>query len=381
VAELRVLQVGKFYPPDEGGMETHLEGLCRHMRAHADLEVLVASRTRRTVHEVIAGVPVTRVGTLATIRSAPICPELRWRIRDSQADIVHLHHPNPSAFLSYLLSGHRGRLIVTYHSDVVQQRLLNMIYEPIVRAVLQRADAIIVSSQEYLDSSPMLGRYADRCVVIPMAIDPEQFAVADAAAVAAIRQAYGDRVILTVGRLVYYKGMEFLMRAMPDIRAHALVVGQGPMRDALELEARALGVAGRVTFLGHVPDTAPYYHAADVFVLPSHLRSEAFGIVQLEAMASGIPVVNTRIPSGVPGVSVDGLTGLTVAPGDPGALADAVNALLDQPARARALGEAGRRRVGERYTLEGMTERTLALYTRVLAGTGSRSRRRGRGRA
>ena len=381
MAELRVLQVGKFYPPDEGGMETHLEGLCRHMRAHADLEVLVASRTRRTVHEVIAGVPVTRVGTLATIRSAPICPELRWRIRDSQADIVHLHHPNPSAFLSYLLSGHRGRLIVTYHSDVVQQRLLNMIYEPIVRAVLQRADAIIVSSQEYLDSSPMLARYADRCVVIPMAIDPEQFALADAATVAAIRQAYGDRVILTVGRLVYYKGLEFLMRAMPDIRAHALVVGQGPMREALEVEARALGVAGRVTFLGHVPDTAPYYHAANVFVLPSHLRSEAFGIVQLEAMASGIPVVNTRIPSGVPGVSVDGLTGLTVAPGDPGALADAVNALLDQPARARALGDAGRRRVGERYTLEGMTERTLALYTRVLAGPGSRSRRRGRGRA
>lgn len=380
MAELRVLQVGKFYPPDEGGMETHLEGLCLHMRAHADLEVLVASRTRHTVHEVIDGVPVTRVGTLATVRSAPICPELRWRIRDSRADIVHLHHPNPSAFLSYLLSGHRGRLIVTYHSDVVQQRLLNMIYEPIVRAVLQRADAIIVSSQEYLETSPMLERYVDRCVVIPMAIDPERFALADAAAVAAIRQTYGDRVILTVGRLVYYKGLEFLVRAMPEIRAHALVVGQGPMRDPLEAEARGLGVAGRVTFLGHVPDTAPYYHAADVFVLPSHLRSEAFGIVQLEAMASGVPVVNTRIPSGVPGVSVDGLTGITVAPGDPGALAVAVNALFDEPTRARAMGDAGRRRVAERYSLEGMTERTLALYARVLTGMGSRSRRRGRGR-
>jgi len=162
VAELRVLQVGKFYPPDEGGMESHLEGLCRHLSPHARLEVLVASRSRQTTHETIDGVSVTRVGTVATIRSAPVCPELRWRIRQSDADVIHLHHPNPSAFLSYLVSGHRGRLIVTYHSDVVQQRLLNAVYEPIVRAVLARADAIIVSSQEYMDTSPMLERYRVR---------------------------------------------------------------------------------------------------------------------------------------------------------------------------------------------------------------------------
>ncbi|HUX33552.1 MAG TPA: glycosyltransferase [Gemmatimonadaceae bacterium] len=381
MAELRVLQVGKFYPPDEGGMESHLEGLCRHLSPHARLEVLVASRSRQTTHETIDGVSVTRVGTVATIRSAPVCPELRWRIRQSDADVIHLHHPNPSAFLSYLVSGHRGRLIVTYHSDVVQQRLLNAVYEPIVRAVLARADAIIVSSQEYMDTSPMLERYRDRCVVIPMAIDPERFATADPEAVSAIRHAHGDRLVLAVGRLVYYKGLEFLVRAMGAVRGHALVIGQGPMRESLEAEARALGVSDRVTFLGHVPDPIPFYHAAQVFALPSHRRSEAFGIVQLEAMAAGLPVVNTRIPSGVPGVSVDGLTGITVSPGDPAALAAALNALLDDPGRARHLGDAGRRRVVERYSLEGMTQRTLALYTSVLAGEGPRSRRRARGRA
>ncbi len=374
--ELRVLQVGKFYPPEEGGMETHLEGLCRHMRDRAHVEVLVAARSRRTAHEVVDGVSVTRVGTWATVRSAPLCPDLRRLIRDSQADVVHLHHPNPSAFLSYLASGHRGRLVVTYHSDVVQQRLLNIVYDPIVRAVLRRADAIIVSSQEYLDTSTMLERYRDRCVVIPMAIDPDGYTAADAVAVAAIRNRFGDRIVLAVGRLVYYKGLEFLIRAMQRIQGHALIVGQGPERERLAAEAEALGVSDRITLLGHVPDTRPYYHAARVFALPSHLRSEAFGIVQLEAMAAGLPVVNMRIPSGVPGVSVDGVTGLTVPPGDPTVLADAVNRLLDDPALAARLGAAGRRRVAERYSLGGMTERTLAVYARVMTEGGRRVRGR-----
>jgi glycosyltransferase involved in cell wall biosynthesis len=380
MADFSVLQVGKFYSPDEGGMETHLEGLCRHMSAHARVEVLVSSRGRQTTHEVVDGVSVTRTGTIATLRSAPLCPDL-WRlIRASTADVIHLHHPNPSAFLSYLLSGHRGHLIVTYHSDVVQQRLLNVIYEPIVRAVLRRADAIIVSSQEYMNSSSMLERYRDRCEVISMAIEPERFIRADPETVSRIRRVYGDRIVLAVGRLVYYKGLEYLVRAMRNVRGHALIIGQGPMHDPLVAEAEAARVADRVTLLGHVPDPTPYYHAARIFALPSHLRSEAFGIVQLEAMAAGLPVVNTRIPSGVPGVSLDGVTGITVPPGDPESLAAAINALLDDPERATELGEAGRRRVVERYSLEGMTERTLALYRRVLAGEGPRSRRRARGR-
>jgi glycosyltransferase involved in cell wall biosynthesis len=378
MAEFRVLQVGKFYPPDEGGMESHLEGLCQGIRDRTRLEVLVSSRTRRTVHEIAGGVPVTRVGTVATVRSAPICPQLRRRIAHSGADIVHLHHPNPSAFLSYLLSGYRGRLIVTYHSDVVQQRWLNLIYEPIVRAVLKRADAIIVSSQEYMDTSPMLDQYRARCVIIPMAVDPQRFAVADPDAVAAIRQAYGDRLVLAIGRLVYYKGLEFLVRAMQMVRGRAIVIGQGPMRASLVAEAQGLGLSERITFLGHVPDPLPYYHAAQVFVLPSHMRSEAFGIVQLEAMASGLPVVNTQIPSGVPAVSIDGITGITVPPADPTSLAMAINALLDSPTLAGRLGALGRLRVMDRYSLEGMTARTFALYERVLARDEPLARRRTR---
>jgi rhamnosyl/mannosyltransferase len=339
------------------------------------VEVLVAARGRRTTHEKLNGVSVTRVGTIATLRSAPLCPELPWRIHRSPADIVHLHHPNPSAFAGYLLSGHRGCLVVTYHSDIVQQRLLGAVYEPIVNAVLRRAAATIVSSQAYIDTSPTLARYADRCVVLPMSIDENGLKTVDAQAVARIRAAYGDRIVLTVGRLVYYKGLEFAIRAMKRVNGHLLIVGQGPLRDSLAAEARRAGVADRVTLLGHVPDTTPYYHAAAVFALPSHLRSEAFGIVQLEAMASGIPVVNTWIPSGVPSVSLDGVTGLTVAPADPDALAGALTALLDDPVRRKEFGLAGQRRVAEEFSLNHMAERTLALYARVLAQRPSRSRR------
>ncbi|HVZ77001.1 MAG TPA: glycosyltransferase [Gemmatimonadaceae bacterium] len=376
--DVRVLQVGKYYPPDEGGMETHLEGLCRVLRDYVTLDVVVASHSAHTTNEVIDGVPVTRMATIATVRSAPICPTLPWRIRSARADIVHLHHPNPSAFASYLASGHRGPLVVTYHSDVVQQQLLNVVYEPIVRGVLRRADAVIVSSTAYMRGSPMLQRHSDRCVEIPMAIDPAAYATADPAAVARIRQAYGDRIVLAVGRLVYYKGLEYLIRAMSRVDARLVIVGQGPMRAALEAEARSVGVADRVTFVGHVADTTPWYHAASVFALPSHLRSEAFGIVQLEAMASGIPVVNTNIPSGVPEVSRDGETGLTVPPADPQALAAAINRLLNDPGLRHTLGVAGRQRVAEEFSLQSMGERTRALYADVSARHASRSRRRGR---
>ena len=376
MAELRVLQVGKFYPPDEGGMETHLEGLCRHLLGRVDLEVLVASRTRRTVNDLVDGVPVTRLATWLTLQNAPLCPEMPGRMRRSRADIVHLHHPNPSAFLSYLASGHRGRLVVTYQSDIVKQRRLNRVYEPIVHAVLRRAAAITVGAQEYLDTSPILPHYRDRCVVIPLAVERSQYATADPEAVAAIRARFGERMILAVGRLVYYKGLEYLVRAMRDVDGHAVIVGQGPMRESLSTLAASLGVQGRVTLVGHVRDTAPYYHAARVFALPSHLRSEAFGIVQLEAMASAIPVVNTRIPSGVPSVSLDGETGITVPPADPGALAQALTRLLDDPELSGRMGEAGRRRVAQLYSLDGMAERTLDLYRRILREEPAHSRRR-----
>ncbi|HEU0052784.1 MAG TPA: glycosyltransferase, partial [Longimicrobium sp.] len=214
--------------------------------------------------------------------------------------------------------------------------------------------------------SPVLRRHAERVRVIPFGIDAAHFGAADPAEVAAIRARHGRKIVFAAGRLVYYKGFDYLVQAMPHVRdAHLLVAGGGPLRNSLSQLAERAGVSGRVTFLGSVPDLRPYYHAADVFALPAVARSEAFGLVQLEAMACGLPVVNTAVDSGVPFVSPHGVTGLTVPPRDPAALADALDRLLDDAALRRFLGEAGRARATGELGAEAMVERTVALYREI----------------
>jgi rhamnosyl/mannosyltransferase len=365
-ARIRVLHIGKYYPPYHGGMESHLECLRNELNRMVDLEVIVANTSWRTADEIVDGIKVTRVGKLFDLQSAPICPALVRKIRRTRADIVHLHWPNPSAVLAYLLSGHRGRLVITYHSDVVRQRILAAAFTPLLRAALKRAVAIIVSSPNYIDGSYVLPEFRDRCRVIPFGVSRDYFDQFDPQTVARIRAEYGPRIVLGVGRMVYYKGFEHLVRAMTDVDAHLLLIGKGPLREPLSQLAGELGVGGRVTFLSEVNDIRPYYQAADVFALSSVMRSEAFGIVQLEAMACGKPVINTQLDSGVTFVSPHGVSGLTVPPADSAALSRSINQLLDQPARRAELGEAARQRVAHNFTVSKMVQSTLALYHEVL---------------
>ncbi|HKQ99110.1 MAG TPA: glycosyltransferase [Pyrinomonadaceae bacterium] len=362
----RVLHVGKFYPPHRGGMETHLEALCGELKKQLSVEVIVASDDRRTREEVIDGVRVTRAGTKFDLAAAPVCPAMARAIRRSKADLVHLHHPNPAAMLAYLASGHRGALVITYHSDIIRQRALSKIFWPVLRQALGRADSIIVGSPDYLNTSPVLQKFRGKCRVIPFGISTESFERPNAIEVAKIRRRYGPLLVLGVGRLVYYKGFEYAIRAMKDVDAHLLIVGTGPLQHQLEQEAESCKITDRVTFLRDVEDIHSYYHAADVFVLPSIARSEAFGIVQLEAMACGKPVVNTSLDSGVPFVSPDGVSGLTVPPRDAGALARALKLLLDDSELSAGYGRAGRLRVKREFSLEAMTSRTLRLYQEIL---------------
>jgi glycosyltransferase involved in cell wall biosynthesis len=365
---LRVLHVGKFYPPYRGGMETHLQTLCQELAAEVDVEVLVSSEGRETVRETDGAVPVTRIGTAATFASASVNPGMARAIRRSAADVVHFHHPNPTGVLSYLASGRRGPLVVTYHSDIVRQRLLGAVFSPVLHRFLRRANAILATSPDYARSSPVLRRHAERVRIVPFGIRIDEFATADPKVVADLRARFGPRLVLGAGRLVYYKGFDYLLRAMRTVDARLVLIGDGPLRGALEAQAREAGVADRVTFAGSVPDVAPWYHAADVFALPAIARSEAFGIVQLEAMAAGTPVVNTRLESGVPFVSRDGETGITVPPADADALAAALDRLLRDPDLRLRLGGAARERVRREFSLERMVADTLAVYREAAAG-------------
>jgi glycosyltransferase involved in cell wall biosynthesis len=365
---LKILHIGKFFRPYAGGMETHVEDLCEHLSRFADVQVIVSNTDSRSVTERVSDFTVHRSGTVGFIRRAPISPGMVSAIQNSPAHIVHIHWPNPTAVLAYLASGHTGRLVITYHSDVVRQRISASLFRPILNLVLRRCAAIICTSRRYVETSPDLNQFSHRCHVVPYGIATEKLEIANPVIVEDLRRRYGSRVVLAVGRLVYYKGFEYLIQAMRFVKGRAVIVGDGPLRETLQNLCISHGVADRVVFAGEKngQDLIPYFHASDVFALPSIARSEAFGIVQLEAMACAKPVINTNLDSGVPSVSLDGMTGLTVPPANPEALAVALNRLLDDEDLRYRYGDAARIRVVQNFTVERMVERTLQIYAKVL---------------
>lgn len=364
---LEVLHVGKFYPPHMGGIETHLEGLCRELRKSVDVQVVVANDHRFAIEETLDSVPVARVPTWLTLASTPLAPAMVAKLRAYQGEILHLHLPNPMAVMAYLASGYRGSVVVTYHSDMVRQKVLGPLFEPWLHAALRRSSAIIATSPNYVRTSHVLARHQERCHIIPLGTAIESFGRCDPSAVASVRREYGERLIVSVGRLVYYKGFEYLIRAMAQVSGKLLIVGDGPLRNRLGALASEVGVADRVFLLGKIDHDrlVACYHAAQVFVLASVARSEAFGIAQIEAMAAGLPVVNTNLDSGVPFVSVHESTGLTVPPADPDRLAVAINRLLDNPNLRHAFGRMARLRARQEFSVEVMARRTLSLYEEI----------------
>jgi glycosyltransferase involved in cell wall biosynthesis len=367
-APLTVTHVGKFYPPHMGGIETHLQTLGNELSRSLVINVIVANETRDLHQEVLDGIAVTRLANLATVRSMPLCPQLAAALRTVRSDIVHLHLPNPAALIAYLMSGRRGPLVLTWHSDIIRQKLLSRVLTPFHRWFVRNAAGCIATSADYIESSPVLSASRERCRVIPYGIPLERFAAPHDGA-AELRRRFGPRIVLAVGRLIYYKGFEYLMAAMAHINSKLILIGDGPLRSRLERQACEAGIRDRVFFAGEIDNgkLAPYYHAADVFVLPSVERTEAFGIVQLEAMACGTPVVNTRLATGVPFVSIDGRTGITVPPRDPVSLAQAITRLLDDAELRARYGAAAIRRVRSEFTAERMAARTLALYREIVS--------------
>lgn len=349
-------------------METHLHDLAVRQARSAQVKVIVANDSPHHESSVIEGVQVTRVARVATIASMPVCPSLVSAIRSSPADIVHIHMPNPGAALAFLLSGHTGRLVVTHHADTMGRPYLRRLSDPFVRSIMRRACRILITSTRYIASSTELLPFRDACQVIPLGIDIQNPLTHDSAEILQIRQRFGENIILAVGRLVPYKGFDVLIRAMKHVHATLLLIGTGPQYDSLAKLIASEHLDQQVFLLGRVDDLRPYFAAASVFVLPSITRAEAFGIVQLEAMAAGLPVINSNIDSGVPEVSVHGQTGITVPPSDPVALSEAMRVLLNNDTMRATYGQAAKARACAEYTNDRMAERILSVYENILAG-------------
>ncbi len=365
---MKILHVYKdFCPPVLGGMERHIGLMCRFQRQWAEVEALVCSRSWHTRETERDGTRVREVGEWGRFQSAPVSPAFPWHLRRSSADVVVVHAPNPTAELSWLMARPKGCLVVRYHSDVVRQAAAMKVYRPFLMQFLRKAAMILPTSAPYMATSPVLSEVRARCRVVPLGILPEEFQHPEESRVAALRAEYGGDFVLFSGMHRYYKGLPYLVRAAANIRARVVIAGDGPERPGCMALARELGV--NAVFPGALSheELVAHLHACAVFVFPSVERSEAFGISIMEAHACGKPVVATTLGTGVEFINQDGRTGVNVPPRDPARLAEAVNALLSDPARRVRMGAYARERITREFHAEAVAKEEFKLYQEAMA--------------
>ena len=388
---MKILQLGKFYPI-RGGVEKVMWDLTAGLSARGiDCDMLCARLPvdavdlkdrwmlpdgfeggqylsdeplvmRFNEHGRVICVPAHRKVAATMLSSAMI----DWlKEHGKEYDVIHVHHPDPMACLALWMSHYKGKVVLHWHSDILKQKGLLKMYLPLQRWLIRRADRIVGTTPVYVRESPYLQNSQDKVDYIPIGVNEMQ---PDHVKVERIKSKYpGKKIIYSLGRLVGYKGYDYLVEAMkylPD-NYQLVIGGQGPLEGELQRKASSLGVSDRVEFLGWVEDddSASWFGACDVFVLSSIWKTEAFAIVQVEAMSCGKPVVATKISgSGVPWVNADGVSGLNVPVEDSKALADAIFALTGDEAVYASFGAAARKRYEELFTYSRMIDNCLEIY-------------------
>lgn len=376
---MRVVQVYKDYePPVFGGIEHTVRLLSEGLaRTGADVTVVCSSDRPTTRVERIGAVQVVRTATFGRIARAPVSPSIALWLMRLRPDILHFHFPNPTGELACLLARPRCPVVLTYYCDIVRQKSLLKLYRYPLRWFLRRADHILVPSRATLEQNPFLEPHRARCEVLPLAIRATDLAETERSREVAdrLRRRHPGPKVLFVGRMRPYKGLPILIDAMARIEGTLVLVGRGEIEAEVRAKIKGEGMEDRVVLAGDVPsaDLPGYYRAADLFVLPSIDKSEAFGLAMIEAMHCGLPVISTRLGTGTSHVNHDGVTGLEVPAGDAGELARAIHWVLGHPDSARRMGEAARER-SLLYSETAMVDRTARLYEDLLRSAGTAER-------
>lgn len=284
----------------------------------------------------------------------------------AQVDVVHYHYPWPFMDLVHFMTGLKKPTVLTYHSDIVRQKHLLKLYRPLAKRFLTSVDKIVATSEAYVNSSSMLPAFADKIEVIPIGIKPFTQKI-DAERLKHWRLKCGEHFFLFVGVLRYYKGLHILFEALKGLDYPLVIVGEGPMQEALQQQATELRL--NVQFVGAVPDLDKFslLKLCTGFVFPSHLRSEAFGVSLLEAAMMGKPMISCEMATGTTYINSVDKTGWVVQPGDVSSLREALVALWENPKLAKARGLAAKVRYQQLFTAERMTERYVELYREITA--------------
>ena len=351
---IKILQLGKFYPI-RGGVEKVMWDLTCSLSArgvHCDM--LCAGFEPQVISFGSGRCIVVKALTKKAATMISPAMVLYLRRHAGEYDLIHVHHPDPMACLALCLSGYKGRVFVHWHSDIIKQKGLLKFYLPLQKWLLKRAERIIGTTPTYVRESPFLQNFQDKVCHLPIGIEDNIRVIPPATQPRAVQ-------IFSLGRLVEYKGYKYLVEAARFLPENYVIEigGEGPLKEELQAQIDAAGV--NVKLLGRISDEQmrEKMNSCDVFVLPSIMKTEAFGIVQIEAMSCSKPVVATTIPgSGTAWVNEHGVSGLNVPPADPQALADAIRAVY---ADRETFGAAARKRFEENFTLEKMTGNYLAM--------------------
>lgn len=375
-----IVHFGKYYFPDTGGVESVTNSLARGsvVSGHR-VTVVCFEKIPSNGSELIDGIRIIRTPITMLIASQPlgISYFLRCLKAAKNADLVHLHVPNMLGALCALLISIKPLLLVHWHSDVINKGLLGKILRPLESLLLRRADCIVATSQVYADASEILRPYKDKIAVVPIGVPVVKHVGSDVVLSPSIeKQIRGRKIILAVGRLVPYKGFNVLIDAAKHLLddSVAVIVGGGPLQEALLQAIDLANVKDRVVLTGRLSDVElnALFERATLYCLPSTYRAEAFGVVLLEAMSYGLPIVATDISgSGVPWVNQHGISGLNVPVDDPVALAQACNQIMSSPELRDRLSEGARKRYFAEFTEEVSVKRMMHVYDQMFANSHS----------
>lgn len=369
---MKILQLGKFYPL-KGGVEKVMYALAEGVSGQGiDCDALFASDDGQTttIH-LNEHCNIFCCHTICELRATKIAPEMIWHLRKicRNYDIIHIHHPDPMAALALFMSGFQGHVVLHWHCDIIRQNHLLKFYRPLQKWLIRRADAIVGTSPVYLEQSDALTAVQEKCRCIPIGVSET---TTNPKLSAMLREQYaGKRIVFSLGRLVLYKGYEYLIEAakhLPDDYV-VLIGGMGHQLNKLSSIIDTYGVQDKVKLLGFIPDDylGAYFDACHVFCLPSVDKREAFAIVQVLAMTHSRPIVSTNIPgSGVAWVNQNGVTGLTVPPCDSHALTQAIEEICDDEKRYQLYCQQSRERYEQLFRMEDMIDKTIALYGEIV---------------